>query len=361
VGIAKLALRGTVALIAAGAAVVAIAHSVSALPLKQGLADDPPSASGVAYGAYVGPAAKGVAALPAWQAFAGTKATYALDFAAADNWTNIEGPDWALSPWWGSNRQLIYSVPLFPHTATQKAAQSGKSLAKCAAGDDDDHWAQLGKNLMSHHLATTVVRPGWEFDASWYVWAAKGRVDDYVSCFRHLVTAMRGVPGQHFQFLWNPAEGVHEFPAEQAYPGNEYVDYVGVDIYDTSWAKETYPLAATAPADERAQVQAAVWNNLLTGDHGLQFWQAFAQSHGKRMAIPEWGLSQRTDGHGGGDDVSFVQGLLAFVGNPRNDVAFAMYFDNDTAAGDRHKISTAGTVFPQAAAAYKSAMATQTR
>jgi hypothetical protein len=356
VAIAKLALRGAVALVAAGAAVFAIAHSVSALPLKQGIADVPPTVSGVAFGAYVGPAAKGVAALPAWQAFAGTKATYALDYAAADNWANIEGPDWALSPWWGSGRTLIYSVPLFPHTATQTAAESGSRLSRCAAGDDDEHWAQLGKNLMSHRLPTTIVRPGWEFDAPWYVWAAKGRVPDYVSCFQHLVTAMRGVPGQHFQFLWNPAEGVHQFPAGEAYPGDEYVDYVGVDVYDTSWVKNTYPIATTAAADEQAEIQSTVWNNLLTGDHGLQYWQGFAQAHGKRMAVPEWGLSQRSDGHGGGDDVPFVQGMLDFIRDPHNDVAFAMYFDNDTAAGDRHKISTAQTVFPQAAAAYQRLM-----
>lgn len=356
--VAKGALRGAVALIAAGAAVFAIAHSVSALPLEQGLAADPHSASGVAFGAYVGPAAKGVAALPAWQSFAGTPATYGLDYAAADTWANIEGPDWALSPWWGANRTLIYSVPFFPHTATQKAASSGAELAACAAGDYDDHWTQLGENLMSHHLPTTVVRPGWEFDASWYVWAAKGRVKDYVSCFQHLVTAMRGVPGQHFQFIWNPAEGVHQFPAEQAYPGDVYVDYVGVDIYDTSWVKGTYPLAADAPADQRQQTQAAVWQNLLTGDHGLQFWKGFAQAHGKRMAIPEWGLSQRSDGHGGGDDPAFIQGILDFIGDPHNDVAFAMYFDNDTAAGDRHKISGPGTAFPQAAATYRQVMAT---
>lgn len=355
----KLALRGGIALVGVVTAVFAIVHLVSALPLRQGLTDDPPTSTGVAFGAYVGPAAKGVAALPAWQAFAGTKATYALDFAAADNWDNIAGPDWALSPWWGSGRKLIYSVPLFPHTATQTAAASGAKLAACAAGDYDQHWAQLGKNLMSHRLASTVVRPGWEFDAGWYVWAAKGRVDDYVGCYRHLVTAMRAVPGQHFTFLWNPAEGVHEFPAEQAYPGDEYVDYVGVDIYDTSWVKGTYPLTGTETAAEREQIQATVWNELLTGDHGLKFWQSFAQTHGKRMAIPEWGLSDRIDGHGGGDNVTFVQGMLAFIGDPHNDVAFAMYFDNDTAAGDRHKISTVDTKFPAAAAAYQRIMAAQ--
>jgi hypothetical protein len=355
----KVALRGSIAVVAAAAAVFAIVNALSALPFKQGLAGDPPSISNVGFGAYLGPAAKGVAALPAWESFAGAKATYALDFAAADNWDNITGPDWALSPWWGANRRLIYSVPLFPHKATEQAAKSGKRLAECGDGKFDSHWTQLGKNLVSHRLTTTVVRPGWEFDASWYVWAADGRRQDYVSCFRHVVSAMRAVPGQRFQFLWNPAVSLHSFPAEQAYPGDEYVDYVGVDVYDTSWADGTYPVAATATPEERQQAQAKVWDTLLTGDHGLRFWASFASAHGKRMTIPEWGLSDRADGHGGGDNVTFIDGILSFIEDPHNDVAFALYFDADTAAGDHHKISPADTRFPQSAASYQRMMAGQ--
>jgi Glycosyl hydrolase family 26 len=346
--------------LAAGAVVVAVAaivHTVSALPFRHGLAADPPGVSDVVFGAYVGPAAKGVQALPAWQEFAGTPARYALDFAAADNWANVAGPDWALSPWWGSGRRLIYSVPLFPHKATDKAADAGGSLARCAAGDFDGHWADLGRNLVSHRLPSTIVRPGWEFDAPWYVWAARGRQQDYVDCFRHVVSAMRSVPNQRFTFLWNPTIGVHEFPAEQAYPGDAYVDYVGVDVYDTSWAAGTYPYPAGAGAQQRQAIAATVWNDLLTGSRGLQFWARYAAEHGKRLAVPEWGLSDRVDGHGGGDNVAFVEGMLAFMGDPRNGVAFSMYFDADTAAGDHHRISSADTRFPQAAAAYRRFMA----
>lgn len=352
----RVVLRVGVAVVAAVVAVVAIAHTVSALPFRQGLAADPPGVSNVVYGAYVGPAAKGVLALPAWQDFAGGHTTYALDYAAADNWDNVTGPDWSLSPWWGSGRRLIYSVPLFPHQADDTAAESGKSLARCAAGDYDEHWAQLGRNLVSHRLPTTIVRPGWEFDASWYVWAAHARQQDYVECFRNVVSSMRGVDGQRFQFLWNPTVGLHQFPAELAYPGDDYTDFVGVDVYDTSWAAGTYPYPAGATAAQRAAISASVWNTTLTGPQGLNYWAAFASKHGKRLAIPEWGLSDRADGHGGGDDVTFVEGMLGFIRDARNDVAFAMYFDADTAAGERHRISPADTRFPKAAAAYRRIM-----
>jgi hypothetical protein len=352
VRIPRLVLRSAVAVAAAAVAAVAITNAVFALPLHQGLAAEPPAVSNIAYGAYVGPAKKGVEALPAWQAFSGTKTTYAIDYAAADTWDNVTGPDWALSPWWGAGRRLIYSVPLFPHQPDDTAAGAGQRLASCAAGEFDTHWAQLGHNLVSHHLENAIVRPGWEFNADWYVWAAHGRTAEYIGCFRHLVSAMRSADGQRFQFLWNPALGAHEFAAEQAYPGDQYVDFVGVDVYDTSWVAGTYPIPADAGVGERNAIQQKVWNQLLTGPHGLAYWSAWAATRGKRLSIPEWGLSSRADGHGGGDDVTFVQGMLDFIRDPRNDVAFAMYFDADTDQGDRHRISPAGTLFPQAAATF---------
>lgn len=120
---------------------------------------------------------------------------------------------------------------MFPH----RTGDDGAKLADCAAGSFDPQWTTLARNLVTHRLGTTIVRPGWEFDGSWYPWAADRRTAAYLGCFRHIVDAMRAVPAQHFAFLWNPALGTNQFPATEAYPGDEYVDYVGVDVYDTSW------------------------------------------------------------------------------------------------------------------------------
>ncbi len=305
-------------------------------------------ATATALGAYVGPAGRGAAALPDWEQWAGKASSYALDFAAADSWQNVTGPTWMLDPWRDSGRRLVYSVPLFPHRPEDTAAAKGPALSECAAGEYDSHWETLGSNLVASRLATTIVRPGWEFDGDWYVWAAHGREADYVQCFRRLVDAMRTVPGQDFEFLWNPALGRRAFPAEVAYPGDSHVDYVGVDVYDVSWSPRTYPVPAGASADERRAVAEIVWGEILDGDHGLRFWSRFAAERGKRMALPEWGLSRRPDGHGGGDNPLFVKGLFDFLGDPRNNVAFAFYFDVDTAQRDEHRLSGADSPFPAA-------------
>ena len=94
------------------------------------------------------------------------------------------------------NQRLEYSLPVVPDLP-------GTSLRACAAGDYDRHWTTLARHLMQWHLTDTIVRPGWEFNGDWYAWRATSDPGAYVSCFRHVVDAMRAVPGQQFAFDWN--------------------------------------------------------------------------------------------------------------------------------------------------------------
>ena len=304
------------------------------------------SGADVILGAYTGPAAEGLLRMKDWERWSGIASPYALDFAAGDSWPNIVGPAWLLAPWRDAGRRLIYSLPLITTPGNGTAEPAADQLRRCADGGYDDKWTELGRNLMSNNLPTTIVRPGWEFNGSWYGWAAKDRQTDYIECFQHVVRAMRTVPGQQFQFIWCPAVGDLEFPAEQAYPGNEFVDYVGVDVYDESWLPGTYPYASEDPA-VRQNAANMVWADILTGAHGLRFWSSFAKSNGRPFVIPEWGLSKRFDGHGGADNPIFVNNMLDYLTDPSNNVAFAMYFDFDTAGHGEHMLSPETSAFPQ--------------
>lgn len=201
----------------------------------------------------------------------------------------------------------------------------GYSLDDCAKGRYDAHWSDLARNLVAGGLASAVVRPGWEFNGDWYAWSANGHVSQYVGCFRHIVTTMRASLGQHFRFDWNPNLGAGKFPAEQAYPGDAFVDYVGVDAYDT-----------------------ASWNALYRGDHGLRFWSRFAAQHHRSMAIPEWGVA---GGEGGrGDDPAYIDHMLSFMTTAKNHVAYEQYFDV-TSSVAKHRIDP-GTQFPKSRAKF---------
>ncbi|MEV8516731.1 glycosyl hydrolase [Dactylosporangium sp. NPDC051484] len=322
-----------------------IAASVPAPPASSSTRVDP---KWPFVGAYTGPGAKGVERLRDWEAWSGVRTRFALDFAPADSWTLIEGGDWQLAPWADSGRRLIYSVPLFP--------KAQGNLSECAAGDYDGHWSALARNLVEHRLADTVVRPGWEFNGNWYGWASAGQESAYVACFRHVVDAMRAVYGQHFAFLWNPVLGTEFSAAEPAYPGDGYIDFVGIDVYDTSWVRGTYPVAADTSAERRAAVREAVWSTILDGSRGLRYWMRYAAAHGKRPVIPEWGLSERTDGHGGGDNPYFIERMLAFLADPANRPAFAMYFEAEAPLSgglNEHRMALDPPVFPLAAARFR--------
>jgi len=289
-----------------------------------------------ALGVYAGPGAGGVAAAAHFGEQTGAAPAHVLDFAGTDSWSNLTGPSWLFAPHATSSARLEYSLPLLP-TGSQY------TLAACAAGDYDSHWQTLGANLVNDKLANTIVRPGWEFNGTWYSWSAKGQVSNFVGCYRQVVDTMRAVPGQHFAFDWNPSLGLNAFPAEQAYPGNAYVDYIGVDAYDISSVDYT-------SSEHGADAQTKVWSDLLDGDHGLRFWSSFAAAHNKPLAIPEWGVTYLANGHGGGDDPSYIQHMFDFMKEPGNHVAYEDYFDYGSPT-NQHRL-TGTTLFPQSAAEF---------
>lgn len=269
-------------------------------------------------GLYAGAGAGGVAAAKEFERTTKAPLSQLLDFGSAKDWRGITDPSWLLKPHASSDLGLEYSLPMFPESG-------GNSLGDCAKGDYDGHWSDLARNLVASGLASAVVRPGWEFNGDWYDWSAKGHVSQYVGCFRHIVSAMRETPGQEFRFDWNPNLGPGKFPAEQAYPGDSYVDYVGADAYDT-----------------------ASWSRLYRGDHGLRFWSRFAAKHHKSMAIPEWGVAG--GGGGRGDDPGYVEHMLAFMTAPKNHVAYEQYFDISSSVA-KHRIDP-GTEFPRSRAKF---------
>jgi hypothetical protein len=330
----------TLAVVAAAGAAAALLWSSRAEPDPDGTPARP------ATGAYLGAGPRGVAGLDAWERWTGSPADYGMDFLPDDSWRTVAGPDWLLNAWDRAGRALVLSVPML---ARPPAAGPPPTLERCAAGDYDADWRALAGRLVAHHLAGTIVRPGWEFNGPWYAWAARGREGDYAGCFRRLVSAMRAVPGQRFRFVWNPALGAQSFPADRAYPGDSYVDMVGVDVYDASWRAGTYPEPAGATGSQRRQRAEAAWRDLDLGDHGLRFWVDFAARHALRLCLPEWGLSARADGHGGGDNPVFVWHVLTFLADPRNRVAFALYFNADSRDGDHHQVTGAATGSPDTA------------
>jgi hypothetical protein len=276
----------------------------------------------------------------AFEKWSGAEVDYVMDYSARDTWAEIADPQYMLDEWEGSGYRMVYAVAMLP-------TSGGPTLAAGARGSYDSHFRQLARNLVAAGQEDAILRVGWEFNVSVSRWKA-GDPAVFKDYWRHIVDAMRSVDGQEFEFDWNVNASNVEIDAANYWPGDAYVDYVGVDVYDLGWEPNTYPYRPDCDAGCRRVHQQAAWDEILGGPRGLAFWSDFAQRRGKRMSLPEWGLWKRKDGHGGGDNPFFIQKMHAFITDPANDIAYQGYFDTNTEGGDVHRLQdlkSAGAVY----------------
>ena len=302
-------------------------------PVTTVAAPGAPSRPGAAFGVYVGSASPDAAA--AFSAATGITTPYAMDFVDPTSWSTIADPAWALSAWQGTPYRMIWGVPMLPSGTTTTLAPplAGTSLATEATGAYDASFTRLATELVSYGQAHAVIRIGWEFNWSGMSWAAAtSGPAAFDGAFRHVVTAMRAAPGQHFSFEWNPTVGENDIADLAAYyPGNAYVDDIGMDVYDQAWS--TYPGIATE------------WSTLETETDGLDWLAQFAAAQGKPIVLPEWGLGtwEPSAGAGadftdtgtevsGGDDAAFVDDMARWIAS--HDVVEATFWSAlDVTAG----------------------------
>ena len=126
--------------------------------------------------------------------------------------------------------------------------------------------------------------------------------------------------------MWNPgtptgtmagqAHGSARYDTQAWYPGDSYVDSIGLDVYD--WGNGSYPTQTVGPVGEPDAGPAAGQLGVISnGQDGLASWAQFASTHGKQLAFPEWGLQQWLAGStyiGGGDDPFFVTSMANYHG-----------------------------------------------
>ncbi|HEY6879423.1 MAG TPA: glycosyl hydrolase [Polyangiales bacterium] len=331
----------------------------SLVVLEQSLA-----ASRPLHGVHHWDAPRGPALVDAVAAWSGRPYELAMTYAPNSTWSALHDLGWQLPTWakWVAaqpGRRFVYSLPMLPNG-------ENASLASCAQGSYDAHFGAVGAALVDAGLGNAIVRLGWEFDGDWFKWSARGHEREYAGCFQRVVRAMRGARANGaLQFEWSASDDI--FMASptlirDAYPGDAYVDVLGVNAYDVSWVANSYPLPSNCDAACQRTRRANAWADLT---RGMNFMRDLAVQKNKALSIPEWGLWQRSDGQGGGDNADYVARMHAFVNDPANRVLYESYFDVDYVDG-AHQISDVSgtgsgaapghsykTRFPNAAAKYR--------
>jgi len=292
--------------------------------LQQGAYDSTPTPSGMA----------------AFAQETDTSPTVATDYLAGnDGWADMDGSggslNWLLTPYRGTGYTLSLGVPIIP---TNSSGTAVGTLAQGATGAFNSYFVTLAQTLVAGGQSNAYLRLGWEFDGSWTTWNATtpSAEASFASYFQQIVTAMRSVPGEQFRFVWDPDAGAFTeagYSVAAAYPGNSYVDVIGLDAYDQSWATPQTPTNA--------------WSSTMLP--ALTAARQFASANGKPLAFCEWGVTIRSDGHGLGDDPYYINQMVSWMQSPSNDVTYESYFDADS-GGVNAQIT--GGSFPNSLAAF---------
>jgi hypothetical protein len=212
----------------------------------------------------------------------------------------------------------------------------------------DQRYKAWGQYLIDHGQPNAIIRMATEFNlGSTFPWGINiydtTQVANFVAAERTFVTDVRSLPGQNFKIDWNfaldagnPGQNI----VTNAYPGDAYVDYIGIDSYDQVLP---YGSAWTNPQDEWSKRY-----NGTNGAYGLKYYLDFARTHGKKISFPEWGLGWI---YGNGpplEDPYYINQMFALMNDPNNNVAWESFWE------DSNGLYTADSSHrsPQSAAAF---------
>ena len=196
-------------------------------------------------------------------------------------------------------RELLMEDGSYFNADNETGVNRRKTMFKqIAAGNHDEHYETIATDLKLRDAGNCVIRLGHEFDIIYTPWSvAGGNHEEYKNAFQHIVTVMRTIlPELQFCYNWtgegneiNPDDPGKTF-AESAYPGKNFVDVIGVDVYDANtWSK-----------------------NLKDLNHARDM----AIRHNKPLAIPEWGLwhNHLYPGKPGDEDnPAFIQNMVDYM------------------------------------------------
>lgn len=235
----------------------------------------------------------------AFETWMGREIDSALAFGDQRDWTAFRNNiSWLANLFKQLDCAKVFSIPLIVE---------GANLTAGAAGNYDAHWTYAANALASAYPTGIIfVRTAWEFNGNWMPWAAQGQYANFKACFQRFVGRFRAVSNR-FRFEW--CTNIAQDNPELSYPGDAYVDIIGMDFYHwTGWGDPADPTAA--------------FNYMKARSWGLDWLNGFATAHSKPIALTEWGV--RHDNFG-----PYVQAVADWI-NAHN-VIYHHYWDSDSA------------------------------
>jgi Glycosyl hydrolase family 26 len=128
---------------------------------------------------------------------------------------------------WARSRGAIPMIDLYP--------PAGVTLAQIAAGDEDDALNLYAKDLAGWNH-TFLLRLFPEMNGPWESYSPGyngNTAAQFIAAWRHVYNLFHQDGASNVQFIWNPDKLLTPQAVSFArlWPGSQYVDWVGLDVY----------------------------------------------------------------------------------------------------------------------------------
>jgi hypothetical protein len=217
---------------------------------------------------------------------------------------------------WPTLRKLPgrISLALSPFPDTLSAVRNPGLWDNAARGAYDSVYTLFAQKLAACGRSHIIVRIGWEHNHT-FPWYSGTNPQAYKKAFRRIVDILRRRNPTVLIDWTNVKKGAQPFSVLETYPGDDWVDIIGVDYYDgfpalndqATWDKQYHALYHGGP-----------W--------GLGAWLAFAKSRGKKLSLPEWGISAGKS-PGSKDNPFYIQKMWEFLQANASSIAYENYFN----------------------------------
>lgn len=252
---------------------------------------------GIGVGVYLGDDS----ALVPWEEWFGCRVDYYTLNVQRDGWGEyrirnmpLETPIEQVA----ADRQLVVTMPMFPSDQT--------GMEAVASGEHADKYQRFGKDFVARGLNDVYFRFGAEMNGRWSTDTAVDRPDQYIRAWKEIAEALDSVAGSEFEYIWAPNIGEVHIPAPRAYPGDDYVDQIGLTLYDAG--RKHYPYPDDCDSDCMDRRRRKNWEYLVEQRYGLDYWASFARDHDKPLVFPEYGIAaEKSHLQGGGDNPHFFK------------------------------------------------------
>lgn len=174
----------------------------------------------------------------------------------------------------GISASTLASVPgtpmlsVEPWHSTSGRTQPRWTLANTINGQWDDQYASIARSVVAYRKPI-FIRFGHEMNGNWYPWGTRNgnQRGEFVDAWRHVVKIFRDAGATNAMWVWSPniLRGAASRTIKEFWPGDEYVDVVGVTGYGV---RETSP--ETTYRATFKQVYALTSKRILLTEVGVQ-------------------------------------------------------------------------------------------